>query len=139
MLAEFTLALGQSDESADALRPLSEALSRALGSGDDMAAGFVALEGTAGGDRVIGVTAYAPDSEGATFNIAVATGFRDEQVGRTLLATLIRHAKRVGIRRVHGEMAWSNRPMHLLAQATGFTVEAVTGDRSRRSLVLSLK
>jgi hypothetical protein len=36
-------------------------------------------------------------------------------------------------------MAWSNRPMQLLAQSIGFAVEAVAGDRSRRSLVMSLK
>ena len=48
-------------------------------------------------------------------------------------------AKRVGIRRLSGEMVWSNRPMQMLAQATGFSVEAVPGDRNRRALVLTLK
>ncbi len=105
-----------------------------------MAVAFAALEATSAGDRVIGVTAYAPTgADDATFNVAVASTFRDEQVGRILLATLIRHAKRVGIRRLAGEMHWSNRPMQKLAQATGFSVETVAGDRSRRGLVLTLK
>ena len=37
----------------------------------DTAVAFVALESTAGGDRVIGVAAYAPDTqEDATFTVA---------------------------------------------------------------------
>jgi GNAT superfamily N-acetyltransferase len=102
--------------------------------------GFAALEGTAAGDRVIGLSAYAPGThDEATFTVAVASTYREEQVGRTLLSTLVRHAKRVGIRRLRGEVAWSNRPMQLLAQSTGFAVEAVPGDRTRRSLILTLK
>ncbi len=143
LLAEFALSLGQSttDRDLSSVRELSDLLfDRVLAGGTDMAVGFAALEGTAVGDRVIGVTAYAPAGvDGATFNIAVTPSFRDEQVGRILLTTLTRHAKRVGIRRLQGEMAWSNRPMQMLAQAAGFTVEAVAGDRSRRSLVLTLK
>ena len=142
LLAEFALSLGQSttDRDLSSVRELSDLLfDRVLAGGASMAVGFAALEATAAGDRVIGVTAYAPGGDGATFNIAVTHSFRDEQVGRILLTTLIRHAKRVGIRRLGGEMSWSNRPMQMLAQATGFTVEAVSGDRSRRSLVLTLK
>jgi RimJ/RimL family protein N-acetyltransferase len=143
LLAEFALALGQETANRDlaAVRELSDmTFDRVLAGGSDMAVGFAALEGTAAGDRVIGVAAYAPRSlEEAGFSIAVASAFRGEQVGRILLATLIRHAKRVGIRRLAGEMAWSNRPMQALAQSMGFTVEAVERDRSRRSLVLALK
>lgn len=143
LLAEFAMSLGQSttDRDLSSVRELSDLLfDRVLAGGTDMAVGFAALEGTAAGDRVIGVTAYAPSgADEATFSIAVTSTFRDEQVGRILLATLIRHAKRVGIRKLSGEMVWSNRPMQMLAQATGFTVEAVAGDRSRRGLVLTLK
>ena len=143
LLAEFAMSLGQAttDRELDSVRALSDMIfDRVLAGGNDMAVGFAALEGTAAGDRVIGVAAYAPTSlDDATFAIAVASTFRDEQVGRILLTTLVRHAKKVGIRRLSGEMLWSNRPMQLLAQATGFTVEAVAGDRTRRSLVLTLK
>jgi|SRR5689334_16695671 len=143
LLAEFAMSLGQAttDRDLDSVRELSDMVfDRVLAGGSDMAAGFAALEGTSAGDRVIGVTAYAPSSaEEATFTIAVASTFRDEQVGHTLLTTLIRHAKRVGIRRLRGEMLWSNRAMQLLAQSTGFAVEPLTGDRTRRSLVLTLK
>jgi len=143
LLAEFAMSLGQAttDRDLSSVRELSDMLfDRVLAGGSDMAVGFAALEGTAAGDRVIGVTAYAPAGlDDATFSIAVASTFRDEQVGRILLSTLVRHAKRVGIRRLSGEMLWSNRPMQLLAQATGFTVDTVAGDRTRRSLVLTLK
>jgi GNAT superfamily N-acetyltransferase len=143
LLAEFAMSLGQAttDRDLDCVRELSDLLfDRVLAGGNEMAVGFAALEATAAGDRVIGVTAYAPTSlDDARFTIAVASTFRGEQVGRILLSTLVRHAKRVGVRRLSGEMLWSNRPMQLLAQATGFTVEAVAGDRTRRSLVLTLK
>ena len=113
---------------------------RVLAGGNDMATGFAALEGTGAGDRVIGVSAYAPEStDDARFAIAVADGYRGEQIGRILLSTLVRHAKRVGVRRLTGDMLWSNRPMQMLAQSTGFTVENAAGDRMRRRLVLSLK
>ena len=71
--------------------------------------------------------------------MAVANSYRDEQVGRTLLSTLLRHAKRVGVRRLTGEMAWSNRPMQMLAMSMGFTVEPVTRDRNRGACVLALR
>jgi RimJ/RimL family protein N-acetyltransferase len=143
LLAEFAISLGQAtpDRDIDAVRDLSSMLfDRVLAGGNDLAVGFAALEGTTVGDRVVGVSAYAPNGpDDAGFTIAVASAFREEEVGRILLATLIRHAKRVGIRRLNGEMHWANRPMQRLAQSSGFTVQAQAGDRSRRSLVLTLK
>lgn len=143
LLAEFALSLGEatSDRDLPLGRELSEMLfDRVLAGGSDMAVAFAALEGTAAGDRVIGIAAYAPGApDEATFTVAVASEYRGEQVGRTLLSTLVRHAKRVGIRRLSAEVAWSNRPVQMLAQSSGFTVDAVPGDRSRRSLVLTLK
>jgi acetyltransferase len=143
LLAEFALTLGQStaDRELAVVRELSDMLfDRVLASGSEMSVGFAALEGTAAGDRIVGVAAYAPENlEEAGFCIAVAEGFRDEQVGRNLLATLTRHAKRVGIRRLRGVMFWANRAMQRLAESTGFSVEAVPGDRLHRALVLTLK
>ncbi|MBC8024595.1 MAG: GNAT family N-acetyltransferase [Steroidobacteraceae bacterium] len=107
---------------------------------DDGSVGFVALENTSAGDRVIGVCAYAPQSrESCVFSIAVANSFREEQVGRTLLTTLLRHARRVGVRRLEGEIAWSNRAMQMLAFSMGFVVETIVADRNRRRLVLALR
>lgn len=143
LLAEFALSLGQSvtDRDIHSVRELSDILfDRVLAGGNDQAVGFAALEGTGAGDRVIGIAAYAPTtSDDATFSVAVSSGHRDEHIGRILVSTLVRHAKRVGVRRLSGEMQWSNRPMHLLAQASGFAIEPVTGDRTRRRLVLNLK
>lgn len=133
LLAEFALTV-----SVPALSDM--VFDRVLAGGSDMAVGFAALEGGGAGDRVIGVTAYAPESnDEATFTIAVGNAHRGEHIGRTLLATLVRHAKRVGVRRLSGAMLWSNRSMHLLAQATGFAIESVAGDRTLRRLLLTLK
>jgi RimJ/RimL family protein N-acetyltransferase len=143
LLAEFSLGLNQSASERDleAVRDLSDMLfDRVLAGGSDLAVGFVALESIGGGDRIIGVCAYAPQSlESATFGVAVAATHREEQVGRILMATLVRHAKRVGIRRLTAEMHWANRPMQMLAQSLGFSIEAVPRDRTLRRLVLGLK
>ena len=84
--------------------------------------GFAALENTAAGDRVIGVQRLRaqPGHDSADFSVAVAAAYREEQVGRTLLSTLLRHARRVGVPRLAGEMLWSNRPMQMLAHVPGF-------------------
>jgi GNAT superfamily N-acetyltransferase len=143
LLAEFALTLGESSTDRDP--SLVSALSgmvfdRVLAGGTDMAVGFVALEGGGGGDRVIGVAAYAPETmDEATFTIAVADAHRGEHIGRILLSTLVRHAKRVGVRRLGGEMLWSNRPMRLLAEATGFAVEPVADGRTQQRLLLTFK
>jgi len=143
LLAEF--ALGLTRAAPERELPVAQAFSgllldRVLGHGADSAVGFAALESTAAGDRVIGVAAYAPAGpEGMEFSVAVSGVYRDEQVGRTLLATLVRHARRVGVSRLFGEMAWSNRPMQMLALSMGFVVEPVARDRQLRRLVLVLK
>ena len=143
LLAELLLTLGASTaerELAVVRDPPDMLFDRVLAGGSEMAVGFAALEATAAGDRIVGVAAYAPHTpDEAGFCVAVAEGFRQEQVGRTLLATLTRHAKRVGIRRLRGAMFWANRAMQRLAESSGFSVEAVPGDRLHRALVLTLK
>ncbi len=143
LLAEFALALNDSagDRDLQSMRTLNDMLfDRVIAAGCDTAVGFAALESTAAGDRVIGVAAYAPVGEDyANFSTAVAASHREEQVGRTLLSTLLRHAKRVGVRRLVGEMFWSNRPMQMLAMSMGFSVEPLARDRNLRRLVLALR
>lgn len=147
LLAEFAMELnqaqGQSSAHRDpaALRELSDMLfGRVLGGGSDQSVGFAALESRGAGDRIIGVSLYAPlDVDHASLSVAVAATHREEQLGRTLLSTLIRHAKRVGIRRLTGDMYWSNRPMQMLAQSLGFSIEPVARDRNLRRLVLNLR
>jgi RimJ/RimL family protein N-acetyltransferase len=142
LLAEFTLALSRdaSERDASSVRELSDMVfDRVLG-GDDMTAGVVALESGDAGDCIIGICALAPGGlDHANVGVAVASTHREEQVGRTLLDTLIRHARRVGIRRLEGEMHWANRPMQRLAQSLGFTIEPVARDKNLRHLVLGLK
>lgn len=143
LLAEFALGLTQStvDRELAGIRQLSNLLfGRVIATGSDTAVGFAALESTAAGDRVVGAVAYAPTSrDSADFCIAVASTHREEQVGRTLLATLLRHARRVGLPQLTAEMDWSNRPMQMLAMSMGFSVEPLAHDRTLRRLVLSLK
>jgi len=143
LLAEFAQTLMQStaDRELSGMRQLTELMfGRVIVTGNETAVGFAALETTAAGDRVIGAVAYAPTGpDGADFCIAVSSAYREEQVGRTLLATLLRHARRVGLPRLSAEMVWSNRPMLMLAMAMGFSVEPVARDRSLRRLVLALK
>jgi len=143
LLNEFARGLGvdAADRDLTSLREHADMLSdRVLAGGSDMAVGFAALESTGGGDRVIGACAYAPDEhEWARFSIAVAKSYREEQVGRILLSTLVRQAKRAGVPALMGEMAWSNRPMQLLAMSMGFRVEPLPRDRNLRRLILSLK
>ena len=143
LLAEF--ALGLTRAAPERELPVAHAvtgmlLDRVVNHGADYAVGFAALESTAAGDRVVGIAAYAPAGpEGVEFAVAVSGVYRDEQVGRTLLATLVRHARRAGVPRLFGEMAWSNRPMQMLAMSMGFVVEPVARDRQLRRLVLLLK
>jgi RimJ/RimL family protein N-acetyltransferase len=143
LLAEFALTLTEAthDRELAGFREFTDMLfSRVIATGADTAVGFAALESTGAGDRIIGAVAYAPTSrESADFGIAVASTHREEQVGRTLLATLLRHARRVGIPQLTAEMVWSNRPMQMLALSMGFAVEPLARDRTLRRLVLALK
>jgi hypothetical protein len=142
LLAEFALSLNEStpDRDLPAIRALSDLLfDRVIVSGD-ASFGFAALESVAAGDRVIGVAACSPsDDEYANFSLAVAASHREEQVGRILLSALLRHAKRVEIRRLEGEMSWANRAMHMFAISMGSSVEPHASDRALRRLVLNLK
>jgi RimJ/RimL family protein N-acetyltransferase len=139
LLAEFAVSVTPHSED-DRVALTSLLFEGVVADAEDGSVGFVALENTSAGDRVIGVCAYAPQGhESCAFAIAVANSFREEQVGRTLLSTLLRHAKRVGVRRLEGEMSWSNRAMQMLAFSMGFVVETVATNRSRRRLVLAIR
>lgn len=143
LLAEFALGLTRAapEREQAVVEELNGVLfDHVIAGGLADAVGFAALENTAAGDRIIGVAAFtAAGKEGAEFRVAVAGAYRDEQVGRTLLATLVRHARRAGIPRLFAEISWSNRPMQMLALSMGFVVEPVARDRNLRRLVLTLK
>jgi RimJ/RimL family protein N-acetyltransferase len=147
LLAEFALGLTRAAperERATMQEMTGLLFDQVIGSGSDAAAGFAALENTSAGDRVIGIAVYAPRSkpdgdDGVEFRVAVAGPYRDEQVGRTLLTTLLRHARHAGVPKLTAEMFWSNRPMQMLALSMGFVVEPVARDRNLRRLVLALK
>lgn len=142
LLAEFVLGLSRDapEREVTAARAVSTLLfDRMILADSQDAMGFAALESTAAGDRVIGAAAYTPNGDSAEFCVAVASAYRDEQLGRTLLSALVRHARRVGVARLVGEMWWSNRPMQMLAHSIGFVVEPVPRDRNMRRLVMALR
>ena len=136
LLAEFALTF-DGERDLDARRDLTAILFNA---NDSQALGFAALEATGAGDRVIGVAAYAPThGDQADFTVAVAATYREEQVGRTLLSTLLRQARRAGVRHLQAETFWSNRPAQMLARSIGFSIQVAPRDRTRRLLTLELK
>jgi N-acetylglutamate synthase-like GNAT family acetyltransferase len=143
LLAEFAVTLTESAGERDRadLHDMSNMLfERVLGADSESAVGFVALENTAAGDRVIGVCACTPSGrDSADLTVAVANGYREELIGRTLLSTLLRHARRAGLGRLEAAIHWTNRPMQMLAQSMGFSVRPAQADRMRRQLVLQLK
>jgi len=139
LLAEFALTLDVARD-PDALRVLTAILFNHVITSDSQALGFAALEATGAGDRVIGVAAYAPIyGDRADCTVAVANTYREEQVGRTLLSTLLRQARRAGVRKLQSEMFWSNRPAQMLARSIGFSIQVAPRDRTRRLLTLELK
>lgn len=144
LLAEFALALMRAAPARDreAHQRFAQMLFDRVLPSAHRALGLLALENTSTGDRIIGAAAYAGADRcdaGEEFHIAVADDYRDEQVGRTLIATLLRHARRAGVTRLSGEMHWANRPMHALAESMGFVIEPLARDRNLRRLVLSLR
>jgi len=148
LLAEFALGVSRAATEREllAVHDLTDMLfERVISAGVQNAVGFAALENTSAGDSVIGVCAYSfagkgtSGKGGADFCVAVAPGCREEQIGRTLLSTLLRQAKRAGIGQLAGEMHWSNRPMQMLALSMGFVIEPVARDRNLRRLVLALR
>ncbi len=142
LLAEFVLGLSRAapEREQPAVQAITTLLfDRALSASPHAATGFAALESTTAGDRIIGAAAYSMADEGAEFCVAVTNSYRDEQVGRTLLSSLMRQARRSGVPRLTGEMLWANRPMQMLALAMGFIVEPVARDRNLRRLVITLK
>jgi N-acetylglutamate synthase-like GNAT family acetyltransferase len=143
LLAEFAVSLTQNvgeREHAD-LGELSNVLfERVLGADSESAVAFVALESVAAGDRVIGVCACTPSApDAAELTIAVAAAYREELIGRTLLSTLVRHARRAGLARLEADIHWTNRAAQTLAQSAGFSVRTPESDRMRRQLLLQLK
>lgn len=145
LLAEFAVTVtgGAGERERADLHDLTHMLfERVLGADAESAVGFVALESTAAGDRVIGVCACTPSGRArdvSDLTIAVASAYREELIGRTLLSTLLRHARRAGLGRLECQIHWTNRAMQTLAHSLGFSVQPSPDDRMRRQLVLRLK
>jgi len=106
LLAEFVVTLSREAAERDraGMQELTDLLfDHVLGGDTPESAGYAALENTAAGDRVIGVCACTAQSDDAAeFRVAVAASHREEQIGRNLLSTLLRHVRRIYQPQSHG-------------------------------------
>ena len=75
-----------------------------------------------GGETLIGVARYVRDKQeqSAEFALVVADSWHGRGIGRRLLAKLIEAGPRRGLKRLHGEILATNRPMLELARKLGF-------------------
>ena len=68
------------------------------------------------------------DSADAEFAIAIADGWQGAGLGRSLLTHLLAHARRQGVRRLFGDVLWSNPAMLALARSMGARLLRNPGD-----------
>jgi acetyltransferase len=73
-------------------------------------------------DRIVAEARYVRDEEcadGAEFAVTVADDWQGLGLGRQLLSRLGRHARTQGLRHLHGDVLWDNRPMRWLVESLG--------------------
>ena len=84
---------------------------------------FAAVVYKQGVEVMVGEVRYAPgiDLPGSSeFALAVADDWQDQGIGTLLMATLLRHAQRAGVRRMHGDVLRENEGMLRFAGRFGF-------------------
>lgn len=93
---------------------------------------FVATIPAADGIDIVGATQYVRADElnekTCEFAITVAEDWRSIGLGRTLLASLVRRARRDGYAVMEGWVIAENAPMLRLARKLGFKIDPVPGD-----------
>jgi acetyltransferase len=118
------------------VKEVSPALLRLLVEADPRS--HVALAAFAA-DEVVGEARYVREGDGAQFAIAVADGWRRRGVATRLLEDLLAHARRNGVRRVHGEvLAWNQGMIEFVEQA-GFRVRLHPEDERLLRIELPLQ
>ena len=100
--------------------------------GRDMA--FVAVAANGGQAQLLGVARYVRDAGGggAEFALVVADAWQRKGIGTLLLDTLLRHARTVGIKRLHGITLATNQAMQGLARKLGFAQQRDPHDATVR-------
>ena len=68
------------------------------------------------------------DSADAEFAIAIADGWQGAGLGRALLTHLLAHAREQGLRRLFGDVLWSNPAMLALVRSMGAQLMRNPGD-----------
>ena len=101
---------------------------------------FVALAFNSGQASLLGVARYVRDSagSGAEFALVVTDAWQRKGIGSLLLNTLLRHARAVGIERLHGITLATNQAMQHLARRLGFVQMHDPQDATARRIEKSL-
>jgi GNAT superfamily N-acetyltransferase len=93
---------------------------------------FVATIPVTDGIDIVGAAQYVRADElnkkTCEFAITVAENWRSIGLGRTLLASLVRRARRDGYAVMEGWVIAENAPMLRLARKLGFKIDSVPGD-----------
>jgi RimJ/RimL family protein N-acetyltransferase len=93
---------------------------------------FVATIPAADGFDIVGAAQYVHAGEDSArtceFAITLADDWHGSGLARTLLASLVRRARRDGYKTMEGWVIADNAPMIALARKLHFTVESVPGD-----------
>ena len=79
------------------------------------------------------------DSADAEFAIAIADGWQGAGLGRALLARLLAHARKRGVRRLFGDVLWSNPAMLALARSMGAQLTRTPGDATSVRVAFALE
>jgi len=128
LLAEMVRRSDPADTRLRFLQPLAElphALAARLSQIDyDREMAFVALDRSAPSPQLLGVGRLVadPENEKAEFAVMVRSDLKGHGLGYCLMQELVAHARRRGLRMLHGDVLRENRTMLQLAAELGFTV-----------------
>jgi len=128
LLAEMVRRSDPADTRLRFLQPLAElphALAARLSQIDyDREMAFVALDRSTPSSQLLGVGRLVadPENEKAEFAVMVRSDLKGHGLGYCLMQELVAHARRRGLRMLHGDVLRENRTMLQLAAELGFTV-----------------
>jgi len=100
---------------------------------------LVAVEGNAGGARLVALAQTALEADGGCeFALVIADDWQGRGLGRRLLRALVAAAGAAGVTQIRGEVLRENRAMLKLARALGFSVASSPLDTNLLRVVREL-